>query len=84
MNTSDFTTEMMKLADYFEFTLQLHDQTMSPILVAKDRDTGEEYEYRLTLTGLKDFNIEGNDFTNRALVDLKSKSRDSKIRKLGL
>jgi hypothetical protein len=84
MNTSDFTTEMMKLAEYFEFTLQIHDQTMAPILVAKDRDTGEEYEYRLTLTGLKDFTIEGNDFTNRALADLKAKSRESKIRKLGL
>lgn len=75
---------MMKLAEYFEFTLQIHDQTMAPILVAKDRDTGEEYEYRLTLTGLKDFTIEGNDFTNRALADLKAKSRESKIRKLGL
>lgn len=84
MNTSDFTTEMMKLTEYFEFTLQIHDQTMVPILIAKDRDTGEEYEYRLTLTGLKDFTIEGNDFANRALADLKVKSRENKIRKLGL
>lgn len=84
MNTSDFTTEIMKLAECFEFTLQIHDQTMAPILLAKDRDTGEEYEYRLTLTGLKDFTIEGNDFTNKALADLKVKSRESKIRKLGL
>ena len=84
MNTSDFKTEMMKLAEYFEFTLQIHDQTMSPILLAKDRDTGEEYEYRLTLTGMKDFTIEGNDFTNKALADLKVKSRENKIRKLGL
>jgi hypothetical protein len=84
MNTSDFTTEMMKLAEYFEFTLQIHDQTMSPVLVAKDRHTGEEYEYRLTHTGMKDFTIEGNDFTNKALADLKVKSRESKIRKLGL
>jgi hypothetical protein len=50
MNTSDFKTEMMKLAEYFEFTLQIHDQTMAPVLVAKDRHTGEEYEYRLTHT----------------------------------
>lgn len=84
MNTSDFTTEMMKLAEYFEFTTQLHDQTMAPILVAKDRDTGEEYEYRLTLTGLKDFTLDGNDLANKALADLKTKARESKIRKLGL
>ena len=84
MNTSDFTTEMMKLAEYFEFTTQLHDQTMAPILVAKDRDTGEEYEYRLTLTGLKDFTLDGNDFTNKALADLKTKAREQKIRKLGI
>jgi hypothetical protein len=84
MNTSDFTTEMMKLAEYFEFTTQLHDQTMAPILVAKDRDTGEEYEYRLTLTGLKDFTLDGNDLANKALADLKTKARESKIRKLGI
>ena len=84
MNTSDFTTEMMKLAEYFEFTTQLHDQTMAPILVAKDRDTGEEYEYRLTLTGLKDFTLDGNDLANKALADLKTKAREQKIRKLGI
>jgi hypothetical protein len=75
---------MMKLAEYFEFTTQLHDQTMAPILVAKDRDTGEEYEYRLTLTGLKDFTLDGNDLANKALADLKTKARESKIRKLGI
>lgn len=81
---SDFTTEMEKLKEFFDFELQLHDQTFSPILIAKDRETGELHEYRLTLTGLKDFTAEGNDFTNKALADLKVKSRDSKIRKLGL
>lgn len=84
MNTSDFTTEMMKLAEYFEFTTQLHDQTMAPILIAKDRETREVHEYRLTLTGLKDFTLDGNDLANKALADLKTKARESKIRKLGL
>ncbi len=82
--TSDFTTEMMKLTEYFEFTTQLHDQTMAPILIAKDRETGEVHEYRLTLTGLKDFTLDGNDFTNKALADLKTKAREQKIRKLGI
>ena len=84
MNTSDFTTEMMKLAEYFEFTTQLHDQTMAPILIAKDNETGEVHEYRLTLTGLKDFTADGNDLTNMALADLKTKARDRNIGKLGI
>jgi len=75
---------MQKLKEYFDFELQIHDKTMAPILVAKDRATGETHEYRLTMTGLKDFTIEGNDFANKALADLKKKARDVKIGKLGI
>ena len=80
----EFYEEMQKLKEYFEFTTQLHDQTMAPILVAKERETGETHEYRLTLSGLKDFAAEGNDLANKALADLKAKARDRKIGKLGI
>lgn len=75
---------MEKLKEFFEFEMQIDNNTMAPILVAKDRETGEAHEYRLTLTGLKDFAAEGNDFANKALADLKTKSRDRKIGKLGI
>ena len=74
---------MEKLKEFFDFEVQI-DKTMAPILVAKDRETGDKHEYRLTLTGLKDFAVEGNDFANKALADLKTKARDRKIGKLGI
>ena len=69
--------------DFFDFEVQI-DNTMAPILVAKDRETGDKHEYRLTMTGLKDFAAEGNDFANKALADLRTKARDRKIGKLGI
>lgn len=83
MGNIEFAAEMEKLKEYFDFELQI-DKAMAPILVAKDRSTGEAHEYRLTLTGLKDFAAEGNDFTNKAMADLKTKARDRKIGKLGI
>ena len=74
---------MEKLKEFFDFEVQI-DKTMAPILVAKDRETGDKHEYMLTLTGLKDFAVEGNDFANKALADLKTKARDRKIGKLGI
>ena len=81
MGNSEFISEMEKLKEFFDFEVQI-DNTMAPILVAKDRETGDKHEYRLTLTGLKDFAVEGNDFANKALADLKTKARDRKIGKL--
>ena len=74
---------MEKLKEFFDFEMQI-DNAMAPILVAKDRETGETHEYRLTLAGLKDFAVEGNDFANKALADLKAKARDRNIGKLGI
>ena len=83
MGNSEFISEMEKLKEFFDFEVQI-DKAMAPILVAKDRETGYKHEYRLTLTGLKDFVAEGNDFANKALTDLKTKARDRKIGKLGI
>lgn len=83
MGNSEFISEMEKLKEFFDFEVQI-DKAMAPILVAKDRENGEKHEYRLTLTGLKDFAVEGNDFANKALADLKTKARDRKIGKLGI
>ena len=84
MGNIEFASEMENLKEYFDFELQLHGQTFAPILIAKDRETGDAHEYRLTLTGLKDFTLDGNDLTNKALADLKTKARDRKIGKLGI
>jgi len=83
MGNGEFISEMEKLKEFFDFEVQI-DKTMAPILVAKDRETGENHEYRLTLAGLKDFAVEGNDFANKALADLKTKARDRRIGKLGI
>lgn len=83
MGNSEFISEMEKLKEFFDFEVQI-DKAMAPILVAKDRETGDKHEYRLTMTGLKDFAVEGNDFANKALADLKTKARDRKIGKLGI
>lgn len=79
----EFYEEMQKLKEHFDFETQI-DETMALIFAAKDRETGETHEYRLTLSGLKDFAIEGNDLANKALADLKAKARDRKIGKLGI
>lgn len=81
MVNKDLAAEMALLKEYFEFELQIPDKMYRPILVAKDRETGETHEY--ALSSIKDLS-EGSEAANMALADLKAKSRNGKIGKLGI
>lgn len=83
-DTNSFYDEVNKYHEHFDIAVTLDERTMAPMIEVTDKETGETSTHRLNVTDITDYPKGANSTAVAFLEDLKSRTRNKQMEKLGL